>query len=99
MAETVDIADIMVDMADIMADTADILARYRREADTSSAEVGRNSPAAHREHIVTGTAATGAAVTGAAVTGVAEWVIVTPMGIGIHLEPEASLPRLTTAII
>ena len=42
MAETVDIADIMVDMADIMADTADILARYRREADTSSAEAGRN---------------------------------------------------------
>jgi len=94
MAETVDIADIMVDMADIMADTADILARYRREADTSSAEVGRNSPAAHREHIVTGAAATGAAVTGAA-----DLVIRTTTGTCIPLGAGASLTRLTTAII
>ena len=58
-------------MADTMADTADILARCRREADTSSAEAGRNSAAAHRENTATGAAATGAAVTGAAVTGTA----------------------------
>ena len=58
-------------MADIMADTADILARCRREADTSSAEAGRNSAAAHRENTATGAAATGAAITGAAVTGAA----------------------------
>src|SRR6266404_7956020 len=58
-------------MADTMADTADILARCRREADTSSAEAGRNSAAAHRENTATGAAATGAAATGAAVTGAA----------------------------
>jgi len=75
MADAADImadtADITADTADIMADTADILARYRREADTSSAEAGRNSAAAHPEHIVTGADATGAAVTGAAATGAA----------------------------
>jgi len=54
-----------------MADTADILARCRREADTNSAEAGRNSAAAHRENTATGAAATGAAVTGAAATGAA----------------------------
>ena len=99
MAETVDIADIMVDMADIMADTVDILARYRREADTSSAEVGRNSPAAHREHIITGAAATGAAVTGVAVTGAADLVIRTTTGTCIPLGAGAFLTRLTTTII
>ena len=57
-----------VDTADI---TADILARYRREADTSSAETGRHSAAANREHTVTGAAANGAAANGAAVTGAA----------------------------
>src|SRR6266446_4583469 len=61
----------MAAMADTMADTADILARCRREADTSSAEAGRNSAAAHRENTATGAAATGAAATGAAVTGAA----------------------------
>ena len=71
MAETVDIADIMADMADIMADTADILARYRREADTSSAETGRHSAAANREPTVIGAAANGTAVTGAATIGAA----------------------------
>ena len=99
MAETVDIADIMADMADIMADTADILARYRREADTSSAEVGRNSPAAHREHIVTGAAGTGAGVTGVAVTGEADLVIRTTTGTCIPLGAGAFLTRLTTTII
>jgi hypothetical protein len=63
-----DMADT-TDTADIMAGAADILARYRREADTSSAEAGRNSAAAHREHTVTGAAANGPAVTGEAVTG------------------------------
>ena len=66
-----DTADITADTANIMAHAADILARYHREADTSSAEAGRHSAAANREHIVTGAAANGAAVTGAAVTGAA----------------------------
>jgi len=99
MAETVDIADIMADMADIMADTAAILARYRREADTSSAEARRNSAAVHREYIVTGAAATGAAVTGVAATGAADLVIRTTTGTCIPLGAGASLTRLTTAII
>ena len=75
MADAADImadkADIMADTADIMADTADILARYRREADTSSAEAGRHSAAAHREHIANGAAANGAAANGAAANGAA----------------------------
>ena len=79
MADTAEImahtADIMPDTANIMADmadiTADILARCRREADTSSAEAGRNSAAALRENTATGAAATGAAITGAAATGAA----------------------------
>jgi hypothetical protein len=58
-----------------MADTADtranILARYRREADTSSAKAGRNSAAVHQEHIESGAAANGAAVDGTVVTGAA----------------------------
>jgi hypothetical protein len=58
----------MADTADI---TANILARYRREADTSSVEAGRNSAAADRKYSVTGAVVTGAAVTGAAVTGAA----------------------------
>src|SRR5436309_14912052 len=72
MADTADImgdvADIMGDMADI---TADILARRPREADTSSAEAGRHSPAAANGAAVTGAAATGAAVAGAGATGAA----------------------------
>src|SRR6266516_3066031 len=63
-----DTADIMADMADI---TADILARYRREADTSSAKAGRHSAAANREPTVIGAAANGTAVTGAAAIGAA----------------------------
>ena len=94
-------ADIMADTVDIMADTADILARYRREADTSSAEAGRDSAAADREHMETGAAVTGVAATGAAVTNsssAADLVtrttgIRTPRGAG------AFLTRLTTAII
>jgi hypothetical protein len=85
------------------ADTQDTLVQYRREADTSSAEVGRNSVAAHREHIeigavangvaVNGVAATGAAaLTGAAATGAAATGVGTPRGAGAFLTP------LTTAI-
>jgi hypothetical protein len=70
----------MADTADIMAN---ILARYRREADTSSVEAGRNSVAAHREHIEIGVPANGVAVN----------------GIGILLRAGAFLTRLTTAII
>src|SRR6266566_1384118 len=97
MAETADAADI-----------ADILARYRREADTTSAEVGRNSAAAHRGHIVTGAAATGAAVTGvaatgAAVTGVAATgaadLVIRTTGICTPLGAGVFLTRLTTATI
>jgi hypothetical protein len=61
----------MADTADIMPNTANILARYRREADTSSAEAARNSSVAHREDIETGAAETGAAVIGAAEIGAA----------------------------
>jgi hypothetical protein len=64
----VDMADT-ADMADRADITANILARYRREGDTSSVEAGRNSVAAHREHIGIGVAANGTAVNGAAVTG------------------------------
>jgi hypothetical protein len=100
------------DTADIMANTANILARYRREADTSLVEAGRNSAAAHRENIVTGAAANGAAVTGvagtgAAVTGAAVTdsslladLVIRTTGIGTHIGAGAILTRTrTTAII
>jgi len=45
-------------------DTARHFSSISHEADTSSAEAARNSPAAHREHIETGAAVTGAAVLG-----------------------------------
>ena len=96
----------MADTVDIMADTADILARYRREADTSSAEAGRNSAAAQGENIVTGAAANGAAVTGVAATGAAVTdsslaldLVIRTTGIGTPLGAGAFLTRLTTAII
>jgi hypothetical protein len=104
----------MGDTADT-ANTANILARCRREADTSSAEAGRNSAAAHLENIVTGGAANGAAETGVAVIGAAiggiidspvtdsfsavDLVIRTTTGIGTPVGAGAFLPRLTTAII
>ena len=114
-----DTADIMADTADtlaryrreadtahIMADTADILVRYRREADTSSAEVGRHSATADREHIVTGAEVTGAEVTGAAATGAEVTdlsssvdLVTRTTGIGTPLGAGAFLTRLTTAII
>ena len=94
-------------MADIMADTSDILARCRREADTSLAEAGRNSAAAHRENIETGAATNGAAVTGAAATGAAVTdsslsadLVIRTTGIGTHIGAGAILTRTrTTAII
>jgi hypothetical protein len=97
------------DTADIMANTPNILARYRREADASSAEAGRNSAAPHREdtatgEVETGVAETGAAVTGAAATGAAVTASSSPVdmvirtGVGTLLGAGAFLTR-TTAII
>ena len=100
-ADTADTANIMAAMADTMADTADILVRYRREADTSSAEVARHSATADREHIVTGAAVTGAEVTGAEVTDSSSSVdlVTRTTGIGTPRGAGAFLTRLTTAII
>jgi len=92
MADTAEIADT----ADIMADAADILARYRREADTSSAEAGRNSAAAANGAAVTGAAATGAAVTDSSS---AVDLVTRTTGIGTPRGAGAFLTRLTTAII
>src|SRR6266516_3476263 len=100
----------MADTANIMADTADILARYRREADTSSAEAGRHSAAAANGTAtgaavtgaaVTGAAANGAGVTGAAVTDSSSSVdlVIRTTGIGTPIGAGAFLTRLTTAII
>jgi len=100
-----DITNIMADTANIMADTADILARYRREADTSSAEAGRHSAAAANGTAtgaaVTGAAANGAGVTGAAVTDSSSSVdlVIRTTGIGTPIGAGAFLTRLTTAII
>jgi len=95
----------MADTADIMADTADILARYRREADTSSAEAGRNSAAAANGAAVNGAPVNGAAVTGAAATGAvtdsssAVDLVTRTTGIGTPSGAGAFLTCLTTAII
>ena len=92
------------DTADIMANKANILARYRREADASSAEAGRNSAAPHREHTATGEVETGVAVIGAAIGGVAaadsslSAEVIRTIGIGTLLGAGAFLTR-TTAII
>ena len=61
------------DTADTMANTANILARYRREADATSAEAGRNSAAANRQNTATGAAETGEAVIGAAIGNGGYW--------------------------
>ena len=92
---------VMADTADIMADTAGILARYRREADTSSAEAGRNSAAAATGAPVNGAAVTGAAATGAEVTDSSSAVdlVTRTTGIGTPLGAGAFLTHLTTAII
>src|SRR4029453_18699501 len=92
------------DTADIMANKANILARYRREADASSAEAGRNSAAANRENTATGEVETGVAETGAAATGAAVTASSSPVdmvirtGVGTLLGAGAFLTR-TTAII
>jgi len=90
------------DTADTMANTANILARYRREADATSA-------AAHRAGTAIGAAETGEAVIGAAIRGVAATgavaadsslsaEVIRTTGIGTHIGAGAILTR-TTAII
>ena len=88
------------DTADTMASRANILARYRREADTSSAEAGRNSAAVHQEHIESGAAANGAAVDGTVVTGSVDLVTRTT-GVGTLLGAGAFLThtRITAIIL
>ena len=97
------------DTADTMANTANILARYRREADATSAEAGLNSVAANRENTATGPAETGEAVIGAAIGGMAvtgaaaadsslSAEVIRTTGIGTHIGAGAILTR-TTAII
>jgi hypothetical protein len=106
MADMADTADT----ADIMANKANILARYRREADASSAEAGRNSAAPHREHTATGEVETGVAVIGAAIGGVAvtgaaaadsslSAEVIRTIGIGILLGAGAFLTRITAIIL
>jgi hypothetical protein len=99
------------DTADIMANTPNILARCRREADTSSAEAGRNSAAANRKNTATravaigaakaGVALIGVAATGAAVTDLSSSVdlVIRTTGVGTPLGAGAFLTRLATAII
>ena len=97
------------DTADTMANPANILARYRREADATSAEAGGNSAAANRENTATGAAETGEGVIGAAIGGVAvtgaaaadsslSAEVIRTTGIGTHIGAGAILTR-TTAII
>ena len=91
------------DTADTMANTANIIARYRREADATSAEAGGNSAAANRENTETGEGVIGAAIGGVAVTGAAAAdsslsAEVIRTGIGTHIGAGAILTR-TTAII
>jgi len=97
------------DTADTMANTANILARYRREADATSAEAGGNSAAANRANTATGAAETGEGVIGAAIGGVAATgaavadsslsaEVIRTTGIGTHIGAGAILTR-TTAII
>ena len=97
------------DTADTMANTANILARYRREADATSAEAGGNSAAANRANTATGAAKTGEEVIGAAIGGVAVTgaaaadsslaadLVIRTTGIGTHIGAGAILTR--TAII
>jgi hypothetical protein len=97
------------DTADTMANTANILARYRREADATSAEAGGNSAAANRANTATGAAETGEEVIGAAIGGVGvtgaaaadsslSAEVIRTTGIGTHIGVGAILTR-TTAII
>ena len=87
------------DTADTMANTANILARYRREADATSAEAGGNSAAANRANTATGAAIGGVAVTGAAAADSSlSAEVIRTTGIGTHIGAGAILTR-TTAII
>ena len=97
------------DTAHTMANTANMLARYRREADATSAEAGGNSAAANRENTATGAAETGEGVIGPAIGGVAvtgaaaadsslSAEVIRTTGIGTHIGAGAILTR-TTAII
>ena len=98
MADMADTADT----ADIMANTANILARYRREADASSA-------APHREHTATGEVETGVAVIGAAIGGIIDSpvtdssspvdLVIRTTGIGTLLGAGAFLTRITAIIL
>jgi hypothetical protein len=91
-----------------MANTANILARYRREADATSAEAGRNSAAPTRENTATGEVETGVVVIGAAIGGIMDSpvtdssspvdMVTRTTGIGTLLGAGAFLTR-TTAII
>ena len=92
----------MADTADITANTPSILARYRREADTSSAAANRENTATGE--VQTGAAVTGEAVIGAAVTGVAATdsvdLVIRTIGVGTLLGVGAIPTRTrTTAII
>jgi hypothetical protein len=91
-----------------MANTANILARYRREADATSAAAHRENtatgPAETGEAVETGEGVIGAAIGGVAVTGAAaadsslSAEVIRTTGIGTHIGAGAILTR-TTAII
>jgi len=97
-----------VDTVDTMANTANILARYRREADATSAAAHRENtatgPAETGEAVETGEGLIGAAIGGVAVTGTAaadsslSAEVIRTTGIGTHIGAGAILTR-TTAII
>ena len=106
MADMADTADT----ADIMANRANILARYRHEADTSSAEAGRkNSAAANRENTATGEVETGVAAIGVATGAIMDStvtdssspvdLVIRTTGVGTPLGVGAFLTRLATAMI
>ena len=88
-----------------MANTANILGRYRREADASSAEAGRNSAAANRENTATGEVETGVAVIGAAIGGPVTDssspvdLVIRTTGIGTLIGDGAFLTRITAIIL
>jgi hypothetical protein len=96
--------------AGFMANTANILVRYR-EADTSSAEVGRNSAGANRKNTAPGAAATGVAEIGVAAIGAAVGgivvtdsstsvaLVIRTIGVGTLLGAGELRTRSTTAII
>ena len=98
-----------VDTADTMANTANILARYRREADATSAAAHRENtatgPAETGEAVETGEGLIGAAIGGVAVTGTAaadsslSAEVIRTTGIGTHIGAGAILTRTTVIIL